>query len=174
MRNLFNRYRRTLGDYQSILSYALLGIIGGLASGSVVLAFELAINQLALLWGVGDGAEGFESLPSWLRFALPASGAVLLGLGFSLIRAEDRETGIVHIISRMHSHYSVLPLRNAVVQFLGGACDQRQGFRLRALLAARELARGHGRQPPFTVRQYLLYLLRGNIVCSRKARSVPG
>lgn len=120
MRKLFHKYRRTLGDYQSILSYALLGVIGGMASGLVVLAFELAINQLALLWGVGNGAEGFEALPRWQAFALPAGGALLLGLGFSLIKPEDRETGIVHVISRMHSHYSVLPLRNALVQFVGG------------------------------------------------------
>ncbi len=121
MRGLLNNYRRSLSDYQSILSYALLGVIGGLCSGLMVLAFELAINQLALLWGVGDGAEGFESLPRWAAFALPAGGALILGLGFSLIKAEDRETGIVHVLSRMHSHYSVLPARNAIVQFIGGA-----------------------------------------------------
>jgi CIC family chloride channel protein len=69
---------------------------------------------------VGQGAEGFEALPHWQAFALPVGGALLLGLGFSLIKPEDRETGIVHVISRMHSHYSVLPLRNAVVQFVGG------------------------------------------------------
>ncbi|MEH6582626.1 MAG: chloride channel protein [Halioglobus sp.] len=121
MRRLFDKYRSTLGNYQSILSYALLGIIGGLASGLVVLAFELAINQLGMLWKLGENAEGFETLPHWLRFALPVGGAILLGLGFSMIKPEDRETGIVHVISRMHSHYSILPLRNAVVQFLGGA-----------------------------------------------------
>ncbi|MEH6591091.1 MAG: chloride channel protein [Halioglobus sp.] len=120
MNNLFNRYRIALGDYQSILSYALLGVIGGIASGLVVLVFELAITELAKLWGVGNEAEGFENLPRWLTFALPAGGALLLGLGFSLIKAEHRETGIVHVISRMHSHYSVLPLRNALVQFFGG------------------------------------------------------
>jgi H+/Cl- antiporter ClcA len=121
LRNLLNNYRRTLGDYQSILSYALLGVIGGLASGLMVLAFELTINQLALIWGVRNSAEGFEGLPQWLTFALPVGGALALGIGFACIKAEDRETGIVHVISRMHSHYSVLPLRNALVQFIGGA-----------------------------------------------------
>jgi CIC family chloride channel protein len=121
VRSLFNNYRRTLGDYQSILSYALLGIIGGLASGLMVLLFELAINQAALLWSVTNGAEGFEALPRWLHFALPVAGALALGVAFTFIRPEDRETGIVHVISRMHSHYSVLPLRNALVQFFGGA-----------------------------------------------------
>ncbi len=127
MRSLFNNYRRTLGDYQSILSYAVLGVVGGLASGLIVIAFEFAINWVAMLWSVGDGAEGFEALPRWLVFALPVAGATLLGLGYSLIKPEDRETGIVHVISHMHSHYSVLPLKNALVQFVGGTLAMATG-----------------------------------------------
>ena len=121
MRKLLNNYRRYLTNYDSVLAYSLLGIIGGLASGLVVIAFELAIRELPRLWGVGGGGEDFESLPPWLLFALPATGALLLGCAYSLLKPEDRETGIVHVLSRMHSHYSVLPLRNALVQFGAGA-----------------------------------------------------
>ncbi len=121
MRRLFNYYRHRLTDYESVLAYSLLGVVGGIASGLVVLAFELAIAQLAGIWGVGDGGDGFEQLPGVWLFALPAGGAALLGLCYSRLSPADRETGIVHVISRMHSHYSVLPLRNALVQFVGGA-----------------------------------------------------
>lgn len=121
MRHWLSQYRRYLTNYQSVLAYALLGVLGGVASGLVVLAFELSIGELALLWGVGDRGEAFEQLAPWQLFALPALGALLLGLGFTLLAPEDRETGIVHVLSRMHSHYGVLPLRNAVVQFIGGA-----------------------------------------------------
>jgi len=86
-----------------------------------VLAFELAIESLGGAFGVGDGGEGFESLAPWMHFALPAGGALLLGCAYAFLAPQDRETGIVHVISRMHSHYSVLPLRNALVQFVGGA-----------------------------------------------------
>ncbi len=68
MRKLFNKYRRLLANYESVLSYSLLGIIGGIASGLVVLAFELSIAELAGLWGVGLNGEGFEELPQWARF----------------------------------------------------------------------------------------------------------
>lgn len=121
MRKLLNNYRRYLTNYDSVLAYSLLGIVGGMASGLVVLAFELAIRELPRLWGVGGGGEDFESLPYWLLFALPAGGAALLGWAYSLLKTEDRETGIVHVLSRMHSHYSVLPLRNALLQFTAGA-----------------------------------------------------
>ena len=120
MYNLLGRYRRSLTNYESALSYALLGIVGGIVSGLVVLAFELTIRELGALWGVAGG-EDFESLPRWLTFALPVTGATLLGLVFWALRPEDREIGIVHVLSRMHSHYGALPWRNAVVQFVGGA-----------------------------------------------------
>ena len=44
-----------------------------------------------------------------------------MGIAYAMLKPADRETGIVHVISCMHSHYSVLPLRNALVQFIGGA-----------------------------------------------------
>ena len=74
MRKLLDYYRRQLNDYESALAYSLLGVLGGVASGLVVLAFELAIIELSQLWGVGSGGEGFEALPRWMLFALPAAG----------------------------------------------------------------------------------------------------
>ena len=72
---LLGQYRRYLTNYESALAYALLGVVGGVASGLVVIAFEISIRQLALLWGVGAGGDGFEALPHWLLFALPALAA---------------------------------------------------------------------------------------------------
>jgi len=121
VQDLLKNYRRYLTNYNSALAYALLGIVGGLASGLVVLGFELAISEISWLSGAGREGDGFEDLPRWLAFALPAGGALLLGLLYTLLKPEDRETGIVHVVSRMHSHYGVLPLRNAVLQFVAGA-----------------------------------------------------
>ncbi len=121
MRNLLSTYRRRLTSYEAVLAYSLLGVLGGLASGVVVIAFEYAIAGLATLWQVTDGGENFEALPQWMHFALPTVGALVLGIAYHFLRPEDRETGIVHVLSRMHTHYGVLPLRNAIVQFVGGA-----------------------------------------------------
>jgi H+/Cl- antiporter ClcA len=120
VRNTLGSFRRSLTRYESTLAYALLGVVGGLASGGVVLAFEAAIVALGGLWGVQDG-EAFETLPRWLLFALPAGGGLLLGTAFSLLPKEWREVGILHVVSRLHYHYGVLPLRNALVQFFAGA-----------------------------------------------------
>ncbi len=72
MQRLLDKYRRTLTNHESILSYAILGIVAGVASGLIVLAFERSIGGLATLWGVGSQGEGFEALPIWTIFALPA------------------------------------------------------------------------------------------------------
>lgn len=114
-------YRRSLTRYESARAYALLGVIAGVASGLAVIGFEQAIDRVARLFGVANGGEGFEALPPQLRFAMPVAGATLLGLLFALLREEDRETGIVHVISRLNNSYGVLPWRNALVQFIGGA-----------------------------------------------------
>ncbi len=121
MRHWLYSYRRLLINYESALAYSVLGVVGGVASGLVVLAFELAIREMSTRFGVGGNGESFESLPPWMIFALPAGGAAVLGLAYSGLKQQDRETGVVHVLTRMHSHYSVLPLRNALVQFIGGA-----------------------------------------------------
>lgn len=121
MREILKKYRRYLTNYDAMLPYSVLGVVGGVASGLIVLAFEMAISEVARLFGVGNGGEAFEDLPQWLAFALPAGGAAVLGLVYTLLKPADRETGIVHVMSRMHSHYGALPLRNALLQFVAGA-----------------------------------------------------
>jgi len=113
-------FRRSLTRYDSALTYAALGVVAGLLSGAVVIAFEHGIEELALLWGVGSRGDGFEALPATERAALPIVGALVLGAVFMLLRPEDREAGIVHVISRLHGSYGMLPWRNAIVQFFGG------------------------------------------------------
>ena len=76
MRNLIRDYRQYLSNYDSLLAYSVLGLVGGIASGVVILAFELAITEVAALWGVGARGDGFEALPRHMHFLLPALGAL--------------------------------------------------------------------------------------------------
>ncbi len=114
------QYFQNLSDYRALLPYSLLGLVAGLLSAAAVLLFEWAIQGLGTLWLGAASPDGFEGLPGWQRFAIPVGAAALLGALFSALKPEDRETGIVHVLSRMHSHYGQLPLRNALVQFIGG------------------------------------------------------
>jgi CIC family chloride channel protein len=118
---LLSRFNELLHDHRALLPYAALGVVGGVCSAAVIILFDLAINFLADLWSGSESRESYEALPPWQQFSMPVAGAFILGLCFSALKPEDREVGIVHVLSRMHSHYGRLPLRNAIVQFLGAA-----------------------------------------------------
>ncbi len=115
------QYFQNLSDYRALLPYSMLGLVAGILSAAAILLFEWQIQALGTLWMGQASPDGFEGLAPWQRFTIPLAAAALLGLVFSLLKPEDRETGIVHVLSRMHSHYGQLPLRNALVQFFGGA-----------------------------------------------------
>ncbi len=114
------QYTQLFSDYRALLPYSLLGVLAGIASAVVIMGFDLLITTTSSLWLGEAGAESFENLGLWQRFALPVAGAMVLGIIFSALRPEDREVGIVHVLSRMDSHYGHLPVRNALVQFFGG------------------------------------------------------
>lgn len=115
-----DQLRDSLADYRSLLPYGVLGIAAGIGAAIVVLLFEYAIGAFSSFWLQQGQALSFVELPPWLRFCLPLGGAAALGLAFQWLKPADRETGIVHVLSRMHSHYGQLPWRNALVQFVGG------------------------------------------------------
>ncbi len=112
-------FRHLFTDYRALLPYSILGICAGVAAAGVILAFDVLIASLTGLWL--EPGKGYESLPQWQRFALPVVGAMVLGLAFHYIPSVHREVGIVHVLSRMHSHYGRLPIRNLVTQILAGA-----------------------------------------------------
>lgn len=115
------QFSQYFSDYRALLPYSLLGLVAGLLSAAAVLAFEWTINGLGYLWMSEGSPDGFEALSPELRFAVPVLAATVLGLAYTWLKPDDREVGIVHVLSRMHSHYGQLPLRNALVQFFGGA-----------------------------------------------------
>jgi CIC family chloride channel protein len=115
------QYTQLFSNYRALLPYSLLGVLAGIASAGVIMGFDLLIRVMGSAWLGDAGPESFENLAAWQRFGLPVAGAMLLGTIFSSLQPNDREVGIVHVLSRMDSHYGQLPIRNALVQFFGGA-----------------------------------------------------
>ncbi len=117
----FQRLRLALGDYRSLLPYALLGVVAGVLAATVVLAFEFMLRAVASLW-LGDfSAESFERLSPVWHFLLPLGGALLLGLVMHLLPPQWTGVGVVHVIGQLHNSHGRLPLPNAVVQFFAGS-----------------------------------------------------
>ncbi|MEX2366810.1 MAG: chloride channel protein, partial [Pseudohongiellaceae bacterium] len=112
-------FRRRLASIDSVPQFALLGIISGLVTGLVILAFRTII-ELPLSLLLSDDFENFESLSPAFLFALPVSGAMILGLVLMLTRSESRRVGVIHVLERLARHQGHLPWRNSLVQFFGG------------------------------------------------------
>ena len=121
IRRALNDFRQRLAHADALPQLAVLGVISGLVTGSVAVIFRLAVDlplDVALPHG---GSENFESLPPLIRFLLPLCGALLLGLLWSNIRPRFRQTGVTHVIERVHKHQGRLPFANGITQFFGGA-----------------------------------------------------
>lgn len=96
-----------------------LGVVCGLACGGVIILFHLAIDAIQSVdFAPAYHASG-DQLPVHLRVALPLIGAALLGLMYQMLAPRERDGGIVHIIERLAYHQGYLPIKNALIQFVG-------------------------------------------------------
>lgn len=108
---------------EALLRLVALGLLTGLLTALVVLAFRWTIESGQALF-LPEGRVGdYESLAAWPRFLIPCAGGLLVGLLFQRLPPSVRSVGIAHAVERIHSpvHPGQLPLRNAVAQFVGGA-----------------------------------------------------
>jgi H+/Cl- antiporter ClcA len=114
---------RRLSGTDALAIPCLIGALVGAVSGLVMVAFQFTIERLPELLLHLPNFEDFEALTPWERFLLPTAGGFLIGLFFQSLAATSREVGVVHVFERLHFHDGDLPLRNAVVQFVGAAAS---------------------------------------------------
>jgi len=113
-------WRNRLAHVDALPQLSLLGLLTGVLAGSLILAFRLVVEFPLAEW-LPEQGENFEGLaPQW-RFFLPLTGALLLGLILHQLPAAHRETGVGHVLDRLHNHQGPLPLHNLLTQFIGGA-----------------------------------------------------
>ena len=107
-----------LASANAVLPLSLVGIVSGLLTGLVILAFRFCIEtvQKALLAG---NPENYEGLPWYLRLVLPVAGGLAIALLFRYASQGSTQVGVVHVMERFALHRAYLPLRNALIQFAG-------------------------------------------------------
>ncbi|MEM7080742.1 MAG: chloride channel protein [Pseudomonadota bacterium] len=96
-----------------------LGALTGVATSGVILAFRALVDGAQWQLGAADG--NFEALDLASRIGLIAVGAILLAVLLQRYRPSARRVGVVHVMERLGLHQGALPLKNAVIQFFGGA-----------------------------------------------------
>lgn len=120
LNNSLREFRRRLASPDAALSYALLGLLSGIITAGLIIAFRLALEWPLAQFLPGGTSEDFESLPRHWHFALPVLGALLLGLILHYTPQSYRMTGIPHVIASLHHGRGRLPPGNLALQFGGG------------------------------------------------------
>ncbi|MDH5738273.1 MAG: chloride channel protein, partial [Gammaproteobacteria bacterium] len=125
LKQLFNSFsiggfRQKLASIDAVPQFAFLGVVSGLITGLVILAFRTVI-ELPLDLILANGFEDFESLSRENRFLLPVVGAILLAIVLSFVSSAHRGMGVTHVLARLARYQGHLPFYNLLTQFFGGA-----------------------------------------------------
>jgi CIC family chloride channel protein len=112
-------FRRSLASFDAVRQFAILGILSGIVTGVVILAFRTLI-EIPLAIFLNNDFDNFEALPRAFYFIVPAVGAIFLAILLTLIKQEHRSVGPVHVLERLARHQGHLPWQNAVTQFCAG------------------------------------------------------
>lgn len=119
MPRAIDRFRERLSYHDALPQLTVLGLVSGLAAALLIVAFRWLI-ETPLREVFGGNVDGFESLPPWLRFGLPFTGALVLGLALTLLAPRHRVVSVSHVLDRLHNYQGKIPGSNIIVQFLGG------------------------------------------------------
>jgi CIC family chloride channel protein len=125
---MLHNFRLRLAHTEALPQLAILGILSGFATGLVAVVFRLGMEWPLQLTLPGSDSEGFESLPLQTRMLLPLVGALLIGIIFHFNSKQVRDGGVGHVIERYHRHQAHLPLKNAVLQFVGSIIAVISGY----------------------------------------------
>ncbi|MFT5575298.1 MAG: CIC family chloride channel protein, partial [Bermanella sp.] len=102
LNNSLREFRRRLASPDAALPYALLGLLAGVITASLIVVFRLALEWPLAEFLPGGSPENFEALPRFWHFALPFGGALILGLILHFTPQSYRMTGIPHVIASLH------------------------------------------------------------------------
>ena len=116
-RETVERLRLRLADQRGALVLAALALACGVLAGLVTVAFRATIESAQQL----IAPTGFDAVASEMRLVLPVVGALLAIAVMAWLGRGRLRAGVVHVLERLSYNEGQLPMRNAVLQFVGGA-----------------------------------------------------
>ncbi|UYO76025.1 chloride channel protein [Halomonas qinghailakensis] len=127
-------FRRQLANVDALPQLCVLGLVSGVITGAVMVAFRLLLEAGAALYMPEGNPEAFEGLSPWIRALLPVIAVTIIGTFLYRQKAAARKLGVGHVIERLTYHQGRFPLRNwlnqwwvGVVSVLGGLSAGREG-----------------------------------------------
>ncbi len=112
-------FQQRLSCGRAPILMALLGISTGLLSALIITAFRV-LYEVGQRWILDGGNENYEALSGAERLALSVTGALFIGLYLRWVARFDTRMGIAYVIERTAYHQGLLPVRNAIHQFVTG------------------------------------------------------
>ncbi len=104
----------------ALAQLAFLGILAGIMTGSVIVAFRLLAEGVLALLLAGD-PENYEALAWQYRALLPILAGLFLILLFHFASKGIHVLGVARVMERMAYHQGYLGLRELLLQFFGAA-----------------------------------------------------
>lgn len=114
-------FRQKLASDHSILPLSILGVGAGISCALIMVVFHLLLELPQQLILPSGNIDDFESLPRWAHFALPLSGAIVIGILMQRFAKNAMRTGVPHVIHCLHSKFGHMPTSNFMVQLVLGA-----------------------------------------------------
>jgi len=119
--NLFEKLQVRLAKVDRLPQLAILGIVCGLFSGLVIVAFRVLIENTQAVMLPGGLPDNYEALTPVTRLLLSIAGGLLVGVLFQYMAKDAQQVGVTHVMERLAYHQGRLPLRNAIWQLIGAA-----------------------------------------------------
>ena len=124
--NYISTIRKHLALPKTSWQICLLAIVGGFASALLVVLFTLAIEQIQQLYLIER--DNYITLDGVSRFDLPIIGSLVILLFAWLTGYKYLRTGIPFVLHRLKVAHGVIPFKNTLNQFFGGAVALASGF----------------------------------------------
>lgn len=112
-----NRFRSALTHVDALPQLSILAIIIGSFTGLLIVCFRIALETPSILFPISS-AESFEELTPMMRVNLILSGSLAIALALKLLKPQQRQMSVGHVIDRLHNFQGKMPGANWIAQFL--------------------------------------------------------
>lgn len=119
LRGALDNFRLRVSRAEALSQLSILGIITGVIAGVAIILLRTVIEFTQAAFLPDANPENYEALAPVWRVVVPLTGGMILGLLFHLAPEAGRHVGVVHVLERLAYHQGQLPLRNAIMQFIG-------------------------------------------------------
>ncbi len=117
--SFFTRMSARLRDVQSWPQLLILGLISGIASAAIIIAFRSLVDYSLAVSNNTD--THFAQYSREIAALIPLIGAILIGIVFHFVPKDAQKVSVGYVLETLAHRGGVFSWRNTFVQLFGGA-----------------------------------------------------